>query len=151
MPRKKKNNVTALSVVASSPSLPESVAKSKVMARQKVSVRALPKFNLSMLAAWSPAMLAEYFTQVWAAAKNGDKDALDRIEQLYNLVASKHTTGAMPMFNLNIGGQMAVGANGNGGSQGFDAFIRELNDARRQSAALPAPEETVIDVGDGGS
>lgn len=134
------------SVVPNIGPIPESVAKSRPMLRQRISARSLPKFNLDMLAAWSPTMLAEYFTQVWAAARTGDKDALDRIEQLYNLVASKHTPGTLPMFNVNIGGQMAVASNGNG--QGFDAFIRELNEARRQ-AAIPAPTQ-VIESSSGG-
>jgi len=121
--------------------LPENVAKAPVMHRKRVTHKTLPKLTRDMLVAWSPTMVQVWFTETYKSAMDGSKSALDDIAEIYGLINRRGNMVPMvPMVNVNVGGQMAIASsNGNG----FDAFIRELNEAQRMAVrpadAEPAP------------
>jgi hypothetical protein len=107
---------------------PEHIARSRVMRRQRISKRGLPKLAVEMMTTWGPELVGLWFTEKYKAAKRGDPAALDDIAEVYGLIQKRG--GGGPQFNVNVGGQMAVSA---GTSQGYDGFMRQLHEARTQS------------------
>jgi hypothetical protein len=138
MPRRKAKQ----SEVEQKPSsaVPAYVQDSKILQKRKVTKRTLPSFTEAMMLLHAP----EAQRLAWAALLNGadagNKEAVRTILEIFGLVQK---SGG---FTLN---QQILQQNAAAGVEspvkGFDAFTRELAEARA-GHALPPPSEVIVEV-----
>jgi hypothetical protein len=128
-----------LKVVEAKPAVvPECVRESRVYQRRKVTKRKLPSFTEAMMLLHAPEALRLYWEALLNGLKAGDKTALETAGEIFNYVRGKGMT-----FNLTqqmLAQQQAAGETAP--VVGFDAFVRQLAEARADRA-LPAPAEVI--------
>jgi hypothetical protein len=132
MPRKsaKKKPPSATSVI------PEYVQQSRVYQRKKVTKRKLPSFEEAMFLIHVPEMARLYFKAIYEGLQERDKVALEHAGEMLQYVQRKG-------FSINVAQQMLaqnVAAGETSPVVGFDAFARQLAEARAGHALPPPPE-----------
>lgn len=121
--------------------VPDYIKESRVYQRRKVTKRKLPSFEEAMLLLHIPEMSRLYLEAVCEGLKERDKTALEHAGEMLNYVQRKG-------ININVAQQM-MQQNAVAGATapvvGYDAFVRQLAEARA-GHALPPPAEDVITV-----
>jgi hypothetical protein len=109
-----------------------------VYQRRKVTKRKLPSFEAAMFLLHVPELSRLYFDAIYEGLKDRDKTCLEHAGEMLNYVQRKG-------FNINIAQQLLqqnVAAGAQSPVMGFDAFARQLAEARA-GHALPPPAEIV--------
>lgn len=128
MPRRKAK-------VADPSVVPESVQKSRVYQRQKVTKRTLPSFNEAMMLIHAPEVFRQFWQATLASLRAGDKDIIKMVAEGIGYI--KGGGGGGFTLNQNILNQNAV-AGVQSPVMGYDAFARQLAETRAGHAiAMP--------------
>ena len=130
MGRAKKKPVSATSPV------PEYIQQAPLLNKRKITKRKLPSYAEAMLLLHAPEMLRLFFEASFAAIKAGDKDIIKMTAEMFDYIKKNGLT-----INQNIL-QNNAAAGPESPVKGFDAFARELAEARA-GHVLPPP--TVIE------
>jgi hypothetical protein len=122
--------------------VPEYVQESAVFQRRKVTKRKLPSFTEAMLLLHAPEALRLYWAALLEGLKARDKNALDAAGEIFNYVRGKginlSVTQQLLQQNVAAGEQSPV--------IGFDAFARQLAEARAGRSLPPPPDSVVVEV-----
>lgn len=118
--------------------VPDYLKQTRLYQKRKVTKRKLPSFTEAMLLLHAPEALRLYWEALLEGLKARDKNALEAAGEIFAYVKGKgmsiNVTQAMMQQNAVAGETSPV--------VGYDAFIRQLKEARAERA-LPEPAPAI--------
>jgi hypothetical protein len=140
MPRKR--NLKSVKPATPESAVPDYIQQAPLLSRRKITKRKLPTFTEAMLLLHAPEAIRLYWEALLIGLKERDKSALEAVGEIFNYVKGRggplvSVTQQMLQQNTVAGPDSPV--------IGFDAFARQLAEARA-GHALPPPEDDVIDI-----
>ena len=118
--------------------VPEYIQHSRLLQRRRVTKRKLPSYTEAMLLLHTPEVLRLFWEATIDGLKNRDKDIVKMVGEAVDYVKKGGITITQQVLNNNVAAGIEAPV------KGFDAFARELAEARA-GHALPPPAE-IIDV-----
>lgn len=121
-------------------SVPDYIQAAPIMQRRKLTKRRLPSFTEAMTLLHMPELQRKFWKALFEMLDAGDKEGLRSAGEIIGLLEKRggiNVTQQMMAQNVAAGPTSPV--------MGFDAFARQLAEARA-GHALPPPADDVVDV-----